>query len=87
MASVMTPQLERLVTELWHAAERFIRIVYIETDVLFTRSPHDRHACLLAAARSRNPAEMREAVTQHLRSNEREVADSLNVILGKSSSD
>src|ERR1019366_2989600 len=31
MPPVLTPRLERLITELWQAAERYIRIVYLET--------------------------------------------------------
>ena len=77
MAPVMTPRLERIITELWHAGERYLRIVYIETDVLFTRSPEQRHRPLLEAARTRNAAKMRKAVAAHLQSNEREIVKSL----------
>lgn len=81
MAPALTPRLERLITELWHAAERYIRIVYIETDVLFTRSPSDRHRPLLTAAHARDATAMGAAITEHLRNNEREVAQSLQQIL------
>lgn len=77
MTPALTPRLERIVTELWHAGERYIRIVYLETDVLFTRSPRDRHLPLLTAARSRKSATMRKALTDHLQSNEREIVKSL----------
>lgn len=77
LAPVMSPRLDRLITELWHAAERYIRIVYIETDVLFTRSPYDRHRPLLDAARTRSSATLGQAVAQHLDNNEREVVESL----------
>jgi DNA-binding GntR family transcriptional regulator len=83
MAPVMTPRLERIVTELWHAAERYIRIVYIETDVLFTRSPHDRHLPLLDAARDRDAPRLRAAIGEHLRSNLHEVSESLRQILAR----
>ncbi len=77
MAPVLTPRLERMITELWHAGERFLRIVYVETDVLFTRSPHDRHRPLLDAARSREPERLARTLTEHLESNQREVVAGL----------
>lgn len=81
MAPVLTTRLERVTTELWHAAERYIRIVYMETDVLFTRSPRERHEPLLAAARARDGEALRAAMTDHLRHNHEEVAGSLKRIL------
>lgn len=81
MAPVLSPRLERVITDLWHAAERYIRIVYIETDVLFTRSPRERHEPLIAAARARDGDALRAAMTAHLRSNHAEVAQSLRRIL------
>jgi DNA-binding GntR family transcriptional regulator len=74
MAPVLTPRLQRVITELWHAAERYIRIVYMETDVLFTRSPHERHEPLLVAARAGDGERLRSAMTADLRSNHEEVA-------------
>jgi DNA-binding GntR family transcriptional regulator len=85
MAQAMTPRLDRLVSELWQAAERYIRIVFMETDVLFARPPRERHEPLLAAARTNDPVAMASALTKHLRSNERELVDSLKAILSKSS--
>jgi len=81
MAPVLTTRLQRVITELWHAAERYIRIVYIETDVLFTRSPRERHEPLLVAARAGDGELMRSTMAAHLRSNHEEVADSLKRIL------
>ncbi|MGI8712000.1 MAG: GntR family transcriptional regulator [Solirubrobacteraceae bacterium] len=83
MAPVLTPRLERIVSELGHAGERYIRIVYIETDVLFTRSPRDRHRPLLDAARARDSRRLRAAVGEHLRSNLDEVSGSLQQILSR----
>ncbi len=77
MRPVMTPRLQRMVTELWHAGERYLRIVYIETDVLATRSPYDRHAPLLQAARSGRGSTVGKALTEHLDGNEREIVKSL----------
>lgn len=77
LVPVLSPRTERLITELWQAVERYLRIVYIETDVLFTRSPYDRHRPLLDAARARDSSAMAAALTEHLESNEREVVKSL----------
>jgi DNA-binding GntR family transcriptional regulator len=82
MAPVFTARLQRMVTELWHAGERYLRIVYNETDVLHARSPHDRHRPLLDAARSRSAETMRKALTDHLQANEREIVASLPHTLG-----
>ena len=81
MAPAMTPRLQRAITDLTHAAERFVRVVYSETDVLFTRSPADRHRPLLEAARTRRAGTMRKALTEHLRSNQREIIASLESML------
>jgi DNA-binding GntR family transcriptional regulator len=77
LAPVLSPRTERLITELWQAVERYLRIVYIETDVLFARSPYDRHRPLLDAARSKSSATMADALTKHLESNELEVVKAL----------
>lgn len=87
MAPVLTPRLERLITQLWHAAERYIRIVYMETDMLFTHSPRERHERLLAAAQARDAERLRATMTDHLRSNHEEVADSLTRILPSAPAD
>ncbi len=65
-----------MIAELWHAVERYLRVVYIEPDVLFTRSP------TIAISRCwmpplRDPSAMAAALTEHLESNEREVVKSL----------
>jgi DNA-binding GntR family transcriptional regulator len=84
MAPVMTPRLQRMITELWHAGERYLRIVYIETDVLHTRPPRERHLPLLEAARGGSSRTMRKALAEHLQSNEREIVKSLRSIIGDS---
>jgi DNA-binding GntR family transcriptional regulator len=78
---VSTERLDRLITELWQAAERYIRVVYGETDALREHSAYERHLPLLEAARTRNAATMRKALTAHLRSNERELSGKLETIL------
>lgn len=84
MAPVMTLRLERLVTELWHSVERYLRIVYIETDVLHARTPRDRHQPLLDTASLRSASKTHKALAEHLRSNERELLGSLDEILSRS---
>ena len=78
---VATARLERLVLELWEAGERYIRVVYGETDALARHSAEERHRPLLEAARSRDGDVMRAALAEHLDSNERELADSLAATL------
>ena len=83
MAPVMTPRLERIVAELWQSAERYVRIVYGETDVLFTLPAQDRHRPLLEAAQARSTSKMRKALTQHLQTNEQEIARSLEQVAAR----
>jgi DNA-binding GntR family transcriptional regulator len=83
MEPVTTPRLERIVAELWQSAERYIRIVYGETDVLFTLSAQDRHRPLLEAAKARSASKMRKALTQHLQTNEQEITRSLEQIAAR----
>jgi DNA-binding GntR family transcriptional regulator len=83
MAPALTPRQERLITELGHAAERYLRVVYSETAVFFSRSPADRHLPLLEAARTRRTATVRKALSEHLRSNAREITSNLAEILSQ----
>lgn len=82
---VLTARLERVVTELGHAAERYIRVVYGHTDVFQDRSVHARHVPLVEAARSRKSATMRRALTAHLVDNERELTRKVAEILAPAS--
>jgi DNA-binding GntR family transcriptional regulator len=77
LAPVLSPRTERMITELSQGVERYLRIVYIETDALFTRPSYDRHRPLLDAARSRSAVTMADALTRHLESNELEVVKAL----------
>ena len=81
MRPVLTARLERMVTELRDAAERYVRVVYGHTDVLQDRSVHERHVPLVDAARSRKPVAMRRALTAHLVDNERELTRKVAEIL------
>ncbi len=83
MAPVSTPRLQRIVAELWQSAERYIRIVYGATDVLFTLSAQDRHRPLLEAAQARSTSKMRTVLTQHLQTNEQEIVRSLEQIAAR----
>jgi DNA-binding GntR family transcriptional regulator len=84
MAPVMTPRLQRMISELSSAGERYLRIVYIETDVLHARPPRERHLPLLEAARAGSSRAVRKALSEHLQSNEREIVASLRSIIGES---
>lgn len=76
-----TPRRERLVRQLWEAGERYIRVVYGETDALERYTTDERHRELLDAARGREPEAMRKALTEHLDSNERELSAVVSQIL------
>jgi DNA-binding GntR family transcriptional regulator len=62
----------RILGQLWHASDRYTRVVFDPYAV----SPADRearetaHRALLAAARSGSPAEIRRRVSEHLSDNE-----------------
>jgi DNA-binding GntR family transcriptional regulator len=79
---VFTERLSRLITQLWQAGQRYLRVVYGETDALRQHSAHERHLPLLEAAHARDGARMRAALTEHLASNEGELATKLKAVLG-----
>lgn len=87
MEPVLTPRLHRFVTDLWQASERYVRLVYIETDALFTRSAADRHRPLLAAAQACDPDALAEAVVEHLRHNESELVQRFSETLAVADGD
>jgi DNA-binding GntR family transcriptional regulator len=78
---VATPRLERLIADLWQAAERYIRVVYMETDALTRHSAYERHLPLLEAARSRSGSTMRSALLEHIDVNEREISERIEEIV------
>jgi DNA-binding GntR family transcriptional regulator len=80
MRPVLTPRLDRLITELWHASERYVRVIYMETDALERLSAHERHLPLLEAAQSGSESEMRKAITAHLQCNEKELIEGLQLL-------
>jgi DNA-binding GntR family transcriptional regulator len=79
---VFTERLSRLITQLWQAGQRYLRVVYGETDALQKHSPLERHLPLLEAARARDGVIMRAALTEHLASSEGELASKLAAVLG-----
>lgn len=62
----------RVLSTLWRAAERYIRIGFGKLDPQPDEHPRREHAHeeLLTAVRSRDPATVRDAVTRHLEHNE-----------------
>jgi DNA-binding GntR family transcriptional regulator len=62
----------RIVSQLWHASDRYTRLVFDPYDVSAPdrESRESAHRALLAAARSGSPAEIRQAVSEHLSDNE-----------------
>jgi len=76
----------RILAQLWHASDRYTRVVFDPYAV----SPHDReareaaHRALLAAARSGSPAEIRRAVSEHLSDNEAACLEGIAALAGAS---
>jgi DNA-binding GntR family transcriptional regulator len=74
----------RLLTTLWRAAERYIRIGFGALDV----NPHEHnrrekaHETLVAAFRTRKPKAVTKAVIEHLEGNERIALEALREPLG-----
>jgi DNA-binding GntR family transcriptional regulator len=62
----------RILSQLWHASDRYTRIVFdpYAVSTLERESRQAAHRALLAAARSGSPAEIRRAVSEHLSDNE-----------------
>jgi DNA-binding FadR family transcriptional regulator len=62
----------RIVSQLWHASDRYTRLVFDPYAVSAPdrESRETAHRALLAAARSGSPAEIRQAVSEHLSDNE-----------------
>jgi DNA-binding GntR family transcriptional regulator len=81
MKPVLSPRLERMINELWGAGQRYIRIVYLETDALRTRSPRERHEPLLDAAVLGDTRTLRKALAEHLQMNEREIVKALETVM------
>jgi DNA-binding GntR family transcriptional regulator len=83
MQPALSPRLERLIQQHWHAAERYIRVAYADSDVFRDRSPEERHRPLLKAAKSGKESVMRKALLEHLEMNEREITEQLRETLAR----
>jgi DNA-binding GntR family transcriptional regulator len=61
----------RMLAPLWDASERYTRLVFdpVEAPESFAAHRAHAHGGLVAAARSRDPEDMRAAVSQHLENN------------------
>jgi DNA-binding GntR family transcriptional regulator len=84
MRPALSPRLDRITKENWSAAERYVRIVYADSEPFESRSPEDRHRPLLEAAKARNAPGMRKALGQHLKKNEEEMTAQVRRILERS---
>jgi DNA-binding GntR family transcriptional regulator len=87
MRPVATPRMEQITTQLWQAAERYTRIVYMETPALEPHGAYKRHVPLLNAARSRSRRAMRKAMSEHLAANEKQLATTVGAILARGEHD
>ena len=78
----------RILENLWHAAERYVRLAFGKRD--FTPGEHrrreDSHRGLLETFRSRDPERAAFALREHLQANERLAEQSLAEILSDSDS-
>ena len=78
----------RILAQLWHASDRYTRVVFDPYAV----SSRDRevreaaHRSLLAAARSGSPAEIRRAVSEHLSDNEAACLEGIAALGGRPAS-
>jgi DNA-binding GntR family transcriptional regulator len=81
LAPVLTPRLNQLITQLWESAQRYVRLVYIETDALRERNAVARHVPLIEAARSGDAERMRAVYADHLASNEADIRQYLERML------
>ena len=81
LAPVLTARLDQLITQLWQSAQRYIRLVYIETDALSERNAVERHVPLIEAARSGDPDRMRAVYSDHLTTNEADIRQYLEGML------
>lgn len=82
MRPALTPRVERVIRQHWHAGERYIRVVYANSAVFHSRTPEERHRPLLEVAKRGKEAPMRKALQEHLEANEREITGQLREILG-----
>lgn len=80
VSPILTPRLERAIGELWSSAERYIRIVYGNSDALEHASTYERHLPLLEAARTKRAKPMRDALLGHLEQNESELVTNVGRI-------
>jgi DNA-binding GntR family transcriptional regulator len=69
----------RVLEMLWHANERYVRLVYSNAFLEPDRARHlaEVHEPLLEAARSRSPRQLRAVQREHLEHNERTMLDAL----------
>jgi DNA-binding GntR family transcriptional regulator len=74
----------RILENLWHAAERYVRLAFAERD--FTPGEHQRRECshrqLLEPFRSGDPDRAAYALREHLQANERLAEQSLTKLSG-----
>jgi DNA-binding GntR family transcriptional regulator len=69
LAPALTPLRERVVRQLWHAAERYVRLVYDEAGAAARPDTHDLHNRLFQAARTRSARELKRELAQHYQEN------------------
>jgi DNA-binding GntR family transcriptional regulator len=82
MRPVASSRLERLLTQLWEARERYVRLDLADGPSPLLKAAGDRHRKLLDVARTRDGGAMRAALLEHLEFNEQSLSSSLSKRLG-----
>ncbi len=80
LAPALTPLRERMVRQLSHAAERYVRLVYNEGGKADRPSPYDYHYPLYEAARARSAPGLKQQLARHYQENMDRMVESLTSI-------
>jgi DNA-binding GntR family transcriptional regulator len=69
LAPAMSPWRDRMLRQLWHAAERYVRLVYSEVGFNREAEPYAGHFPLYEAATRRSGADLKRALGKHFEDN------------------
>jgi len=77
MRPALSAHLERFLTQLWHARERYVRLNLRNGPGSAVWAAEERHRAILEAARGGDVEELRSVLTEHLEVNEHRLASAL----------
>jgi DNA-binding GntR family transcriptional regulator len=80
LAPALTPFRERIVQQLWHAAERYVRLVYDGVGFGDQSNQHEHHYSLYEAARAHSGSKLKARLAQHYEENVARMLRGLNSI-------